>query len=242
MAKSVETLPDDELRKIAQEDKKAAQAIRGLFKESVVFAARERERLEAGFVDFAQRGGALMAVAGLLALIPFPNFGDGSIIKHFFIWVYPFLGAAIVAFFIGSFRLHIKTGSPLLSAEGARDELIILRNQSAAAFRILEKMNGMYERVLKAHRYTTISILLYLIAFIFHYGWGLWTNALPNRYLSLAVTFTLLLLGRLIFINVYSKIHVESFGVEENRIEQEIMLGGMEPPKQQTPPKKSKSK
>ena len=239
MARSVENLSDAELREIVQKRKADAQSIRGIFKESITFATYERERLEAGFADFAQRGGALMAVAGLIALLPFPELYDVSIARHFFVLVYPFLGAAVIAFFLGSLRMHIKMGNPLIAAEGARDELIILRNESAALFRILEKLKLMYEKALKAHRFTTISVVLYLLAFIFHYGWLLVTQSAPNFPISLGVSIALLFIGWEIYLRLYNKTYTESWKAGESEVEHEIMLGGIAPPKQQTPPKES---
>ena len=232
--KRVDQLNDNELREIAREGGERARVVRSVLKEGLARIDREMNRINTELSDFTQRDAALMTIAGLLALLPLPQSGDNlNLVRHFFVWVYPFLAIAIVGFFWGSVRMHANAAQLAIGAEGTEEELLILKGETTVAQNIWRTLNKTYERALGAHRVISTSILLYLIAFALHYGLFLFIS-IPDFYVSLQITVALILIGFLINYRNSRKSRTESWnGLNPGSpiVEKKIMFGSTRAPK-----------
>jgi hypothetical protein len=90
------------------------------------------------FADFSTRDGVLMTVAGLVALLPLSDFGTSDpsrleVLKHFFLWVYPFLFVSVISFFLGTSRVHTLRDVLPIPEENTVEDFIDTFNQCFGA-------------------------------------------------------------------------------------------------------------
>jgi hypothetical protein len=136
--------------------------------------------------------------------------------RHFVVWVFPFVLVALASFLIGLSRVQVRVIAFPSVHEGSEDELPTMRAEVRQLKDALEKKSSIYDRVLFAEQVCGTSLTLYGVAFIIHYVLFLFGD-LPDTTFS-AVIFVVIALYGLIHIRGNLKLaKEEQFGPFETK-------------------------
>ena len=150
------------------------------------------EVLQAYFTDMTARSAVFLTVASLLTFLPINN--DPGLLKHFLIWVFPFLLIGIVCFVLSSIRIQATRQSFNVAVEGTPQELIVLRLEVLARQDLLKRMNDYFNKCTFYYRWMLIFVLMYLLAFVLHYYVYVFYQV-PSFWLSMFLTILVADLG-----------------------------------------------
>jgi hypothetical protein len=190
------------LRKTFDEGGAKYQRALSMYQRGTDLFLREIERLENGLADFSTRDGVLMTSAGLVALLPLSSLETSSapslgMLKHFFIWVYPFLFISVVSFFLGTTRVHTLRDVLPVPEENTAEDFLDTYHQCFGAQDAWLRTRQRYRDTLFWHRITSVSTLLYFFAFAIHFYAILFVGMLSIT-VSLILTLVLFVSGILL--------------------------------------------
>src|SRR3989344_1423505 len=142
---------------------------------------KENERIEKYLYEFTQRQGVLLTVSGLLSI--FPIFDTQNVLRHFLLWVIPFLLLAIATYILSSKRVHIVSKSV--------DALVSQPPDSSEVNRLLRQH---FHSVLTFHKLTDAILVTFFISFIFSYYTFVFAGP-PELCTSILITIIAILFG-----------------------------------------------
>jgi hypothetical protein len=160
------SLTDEELKQIARDNPVNAKLARELFHKDIVQIKEQRELINQALDGFTQRLGVQMTVAGLMSfLLPLIDFD----VRHFLIWIFPFLILALISFYFSSPRANALATQIPIAIEGSIEELLILKATHSAQETIWKMNKALYDEVLEWYRLTSACTYMYMVSFVVNF-------------------------------------------------------------------------
>jgi len=165
-------------------------------------------RMESFLRDLSQRGGTLMALSGIISLMPYTFLPDSSLFTRYYVfWIFPFLILAILAFIFSSFRKH--TYQNLLKPNGTtnnvQEELIRMRQ-------IWQETYNNYRESLVWHRISHIATQMFLFDCFLNFYIFAYYGALNDQPLTCVAA--LVVVGILIYVKFQLKSKIKNSNLE----------------------------
>jgi hypothetical protein len=165
-------------------------------------------RMESFLRDLSQRGGTLMALSGIISLMPYTFLLDSSLfIRYYVFWIFPFLILAILAFVLSSFRKY--TYQNLLKPNGTtnddQEELIRMRQ-------IWQETYNNYRESLVWHRISNIATQMFLFDYFLNFYIFAYYEVLNDQPLTYMAT--LVVVGILIYVKFQLKSKINNSNLE----------------------------
>lgn len=165
-------------------------------------------RMESFLRDLSQRGGILMALSGIISLMPYTFLQDSSLFIRFYVfWIFPFLILAILAFILSSFRKHTYQNllKPSETTDGSQEELTRMRQ-------IWQETYNNYREALVWHRISHIATQMFLFDYFLNFYIFAYYDVLNDQPLSYMAT--LMVVGILIYVKLQLKSKIKNGHLE----------------------------
>ena len=165
-------------------------------------------RMESFLRDLSQRGGTLMALSGIISLMPYSFLPDSSLfVRYYVFWIFPFLILAIVAYIFSSFRKHIYQNilKPDGLADSDQEELVRIR-------KIWQETYNNYRKSLIWHRVSIIATQMFLFDYFLNFYIFAYYGTLNDQPLSYMAA--LMTAGILIFVELQINSKIKNDNLE----------------------------
>lgn len=223
-------ISDEDIKSLAKNETKR-EGYKKIFRDGITEMRYEINRLEKFIDNFSQKGVALMTIAGLISLLPYAFSGNAVIfLRHFLIWIFPFLLASILTFIFSLPKRHTYRTSFSTAADNVSEELIILRNEAIAAQSMWRESYLSYQKSLNWHRISSIFLQIFLLSYILNFYLFIFFE-LPDIKNMIFTTSGLLLVGVILYVkNVFIMSYNKRYGNRRGTsVGQESGVGAVPP-------------
>ncbi len=223
-------ISDEDIRILAQNETKR-EGYKKIFRDGITEMRYEINRLEKFIDNFSQKGVALMTIAGLISLLPYAFSGNAVIfLKHYLIWIFPFLLASILTFIFSLPKRHTYRTSFSTAANNVSEELIMLRNEALAVQSMWRESYLNYKKSLNWHRISSIFLQVFLLSYVLNFYFFIFSE-LPNVKNMIFTTAGLLLVGVILYVkSVFIMSYNRRYGSKRKMsVEQESSVGAVPP-------------
>ena len=189
------------------------------------FLSGELSKLDRIFSDFTSRTGVLMTIAGLLSFLPPLGIPNEDYLPNFLAWTFPFLLAALAAYYISSTRKQAVIKQIVFAPAGTAEELMRLRDRAQYLELSWRGSVEWYDKIIPWHRRTHALIYSYIVSVSANFYLFVFYGK-PNIYLSILVV--------LLSIGVFAWMYYWTFskskkGIVMGEISGNLGVGGVPP-------------